>query len=220
MKKTIVAIITVALTLGFSTFVLADQSLHVILDPIESQEYSTFPQTLDVTGTVTGDKNAELDSVTLFVNGHKISKQSLNDTIGKNGCDFLLNWDISDPGSYDVKVVAKSDGISASDEQDVEITLEDEEEDNGAINKAAPAVAAKLLKESGIKHHYEGGNYISDVAREFEVEEDSDAAYEEQINSFLIEKGADLEQVENKKSEKETKVKGNNSNSHKGNKNK
>lgn len=72
---------------------------------------------------------------------------------------------------------------------------------------AAPAVAVELLSEAGIDHRYgegpEGGNYISDVAREMGPRTDFDGVnkcdvdeYREAVAAFLAEQGAELDVVE------------------------
>ncbi|RQD84297.1 DUF1565 domain-containing protein [Methanosalsum natronophilum] len=72
---------------------------------------------------------------------------------------------------------------------------------------AAPAVAAKLLSEAGVNHRYgegpDGGNYVSDVAREMGpgtdfdgVEKCDEDAYREAVAEFLVEQGADVEAPE------------------------
>jgi len=69
---------------------------------------------------------------------------------------------------------------------------------------AAPAIATEILNEADVNHRYgegpDGGNYVSDVAREMgpgtdfnEVEKTDVDAYREAVAEFLVEQGADIE---------------------------
>lgn len=206
MNKKLLFVLTIIFVLSFGIFALANQDYRVNLDPIGDQEYSSLPQTYDVTGTVTGDKNAEINWIKLYVTGPNddafVYKDSyyLGDDkkIGEDGRDFSIPWVIKKEGSYKVKVVAEiaeDDGIiSRQDiEYDIEITLtsEGDQEQATESNPAAPAVANKILKELGIKHNYGGGNYISDVAREmapgteFQGVAKTSEDYENEIKAYL-----------------------------------
>jgi hypothetical protein len=65
---------------------------------------------------------------------------------------------------------------------------------------SAPAVANKILKEAGIKHHYgtgsEGGNYISDVARHMENGTDFDGISKENAEAYKFAIAVFLNQYE------------------------
>lgn len=171
----------------------SDSESGVVLDSIGDQEYSSFPQTYNVTGTITGDENAEIKWIKLYIDNTLEKTLSFNDTeIGENGYRFTITWKIEDEGVFDIKVVAKiseDGGITREDtESDVEISLSSEEEDGDEAtenNPAAPAIANKILKDSGVKHNYGGGNYISDVAREFRGVDKNSEDYEEQVRSYL-----------------------------------
>jgi len=196
-NKKLVLVLTIIFVISFAVFALAVQDFKVILDPIGDQEYSSLPQTYDVTGTVTGDENTEINWIKLYIDGNL--EDTISDKeIGADGYDFTLEWDIQDEGTFDVKVMAEINDngiITRQDtESDVEITLTSDGENGDQAtgsNPAAPAVANKILKELGVKHNYGGGNYISDVAREmgpgteFQGVEKTNEDYEAEISSYL-----------------------------------
>lgn len=200
MNKKLVFVLTLVFVLSFAILVFADQDFNVVLDPIGDQEYSSLPQTYDVTGTIKGDGNAEINWIKLYIDGPDDNTFVYKDSydlgnqreIGEDGRDFSIPWIINEEGSYKVKIVAEideDDGITKQDiESDVEISLTSEEEDGDEAtenNPAAPAIANKILKEAGVKHNYGGGNYISDVAREFQGVDKTSENYEDQVRSYL-----------------------------------
>jgi len=234
-KKVFTVILALLLILSFSTFALGEQDFMVVMEPIESQEYAEFPQTLDVNGTILGEQDDQISWIKLFIDDVERYQVVLNTNLGEDGYEFSLPWSINKQGSYEVKVVAhvERDGevgvevdgyqknvrIHYDDpaEDDDEEAIDDEEADNEEANEeatenypAAPAVAAKILKDLGIKHNYGDGNYINDIAKEMGpgtefqgVAKTDTVAYEAEIRAFLLDHEAWGEEIEKGKPAKE-----------------
>jgi hypothetical protein len=143
------------------------------------------------------------------------SSEELSDRSDDQGLefDFENDWTIEAEGTYKLRVIATFTNsfskaqattpgivIHAADEGVVEDEEEDLDEDDDAdtLNEdgdncpAAPAVAGKILKEGGFKNHYDGGNFIADVAKEMGpngefqgVEKCDTEEYQEKIEAFL-----------------------------------
>lgn len=124
--------------------------------------------------------------------------------------NFEKDWTIEAEGTYKLRVIATfTDSFSKAQatttvivtpdiaEGVVEIEELDEDYDANTLSEdgdncpAAPAVAGKILKENNIKNHYDGGNFIADVAKEmgpngeFQGVQKSDTDYKAKIVSFL-----------------------------------
>jgi len=153
----------------------------------------------------------------------------LPDYSDTQGYEFnFKDWTIEAEGTYKLRVTATftdsfakakatitvavtPDTDEDSEEEDLDknkVKNEDEDEDADTLNEddgncpAAPAVAGKLLKEHKVKNHYEGGNYIADVAKKMgpngefrDVQKCDIDEYQKEIEDFLDEQGAFDEEI-------------------------
>jgi hypothetical protein len=101
-------------------------------------------------------------------------------------------------GTYTIRATLNSIVGQGTPSDDVSETVTWQQDTVVVVDyPAAPAVAAKLLNDAGVKAKYSGGNYISDVAHEMDpgtdfrtVPKSNVAAYEAAVRAFLVEKGA------------------------------
>lgn len=77
------------------------------------------------------------------------------------------DWVISQPGTYTLRATARngSRDYTATRTVTVNGSTSSSPPSSNEGYPAAPAIAARLLKEAGVKPKHAGGNYISDVAR-------------------------------------------------------
>lgn len=148
------------------------------IDPITGPlEYASFPQTRDVTGIISHNPLSSLRNLTLWVNGttSTVVAEPFPESIATSSA-FSLPWNITAPGTYTLMVTAKhgtTGSTGTSSEQAIVVTEKvvvpppptptptDETE-----CPAAPAIAAKYLKELGIKAGSRNHkNVVSQVAK-------------------------------------------------------
>ena len=151
----------------------------------------------------------------------------LPDYSDAQGYEFdFKDWTIEAEGTYKLRVTATftdsfakakatitvavtPDTDEDSKEEDLDKNkVKNEDEGADTLNEddgncpAAPAVAGKLLKEHKVKNHYEGGNYIADVAKKMgpngefrDVQKCDIDEYQKEIEDFLDEQGAFDEEI-------------------------
>jgi len=131
--------------------------------------------------------------------------------------NFEKDWTIEAEGTYKLRVIATFTDLFSKEQATITVNVTpdadeavveiedlgenedlDENDDADTLNEdgdngpAAPAVAGKILKAGGFKNHYDGGNFIADVAKEmgpngeFQGVQKSDTEYEKTIESFLL----------------------------------
>jgi len=151
MKKLILCVVAsvVALVLGVGV-VLAHAPI-VTLDSIGPLYYATFPQVYDVTGQVCHSNPSNVSAVTdvtLYINNTQ-DGSSFNPNSGNDPCaNFSLPWNITGPGTYDVKVTARHGNDIGADSEEVVVT-----QTQVVVTQcpAAPSIAAHYLQELNIK---------------------------------------------------------------------
>jgi hypothetical protein len=117
---------------------------------------------------------------------------------GSSKTETLSNVVFPTAGTYTIRATLNSIVGQGTPSDDVSETVTWQQDTVVVVDyPAAPAVAAKLLNDAGVKAKYSGGNYISDVAHEMfpgtdfdGVEKSSVAAYEAKVRAFLVLKGA------------------------------
>lgn len=216
MRKITVLIAAMAVMALSATSALATAPTVTISSPTNNQllEYTSFPQTINVTGTVSrsdtsgGGGNDNLCGVQEFkvvvddgVDATEIGTKTWSQ--GSSGCaitldDWSFPYTITAPGVFTVTASGKRTGSEVgSDAVDFQAELAT----IVASFPAAPSVAGKLLAENGASHKYgsgrNGGNHIADVARhmgpgtDFDGAKKSDAAaYRAAVDTYLVENGA------------------------------
>jgi hypothetical protein len=176
--------------------------------------YSSFPQTVDVEGTVayTGGTGGGANlcavkqlSVTVTGDGGYEDPIGYLDDVQsptqgecpETSTTWSYIWSIPAAGSYTITATAKVRSESGTAVEEVVVY----EETVNADYPAAPAVAAKILDEEGVPARYgngrSGGNWISDVAHHMGPQTDFDgvsksnvAEYEAAVRAFLVAAGA------------------------------
>ncbi|RDU37316.1 hypothetical protein DRW41_05545 [Neobacillus piezotolerans] len=161
-RKGIVLFSTILLILSMATMAFADFTIK--LNPL-AQEYSftSFPQTINITGKASNSDPVAAE-IQLYINENPFG-DSVTVPAQKNNVAFSLPWTITEPGTYKVKVTLIKKNPNRDDyAEDTETVLISQQVT--ADYPAAPAIAAKLLKEASIQAKYgKNGNYISDVAQ-------------------------------------------------------
>jgi hypothetical protein len=163
----------------------------VTMDPIGPLSYATFPQVYNVTGAVCHSDPGNVSGVTdvtLLINTVQ-EGTTFNPNAGNDPCDnFSLPWNITGAGSYNVVVTARHGNALG---QDSEVVVVSSTTVVVAQCKAAPAVAAALLKDHSVKPKAVN-NYISQVAHQMGPQTDfngveacSEAAYRTAVDSYL-----------------------------------
>jgi hypothetical protein len=181
-------LIAVLLLAGGVVVAVAPLPPEVYIDPIGTLSYATFPQTYDVTGTLYGYPNIDaVAELKLFINN--VQEGATQDPTGAGtSTSFSLPWNITGPGTYDVKVTARHGGDTGEDTETVLV----EQTVVVLYYPAAPAIAAHYLKSLGVKAGSPTyTNIVSQVARYMGPETDfdgvakEDAAYEETVEDYV-----------------------------------
>jgi hypothetical protein len=166
----------------------------VTLDPIGSLEYASFPQTYNVTGTVTHTDPSNVDAVkdlTLWIDGIVEGAVIASPFDGDSSPSalFSLPWNITSSGTYIVKVTAKHGGSTGEDLEDVVVS---ETEVYVGECPAAPAVAVHYLQSLGVKSGSKTfKNIVSLVAKnmgpttDFNSMSACDEGYEGAVQAFV-----------------------------------
>ncbi|AOT68177.1 hypothetical protein [Geosporobacter ferrireducens] len=202
MKKVLAILLTLVMVLSLSMTAFAT-GLTITMNEIGDLYFTSFPQTVQVTGAVSGFESPHGVELKLYVNDVQVgsTQQYATNPSSQNAItspyNFSFNWAIAEPNIYEVKVTAKQRSTTVEDLEEVVVSYQTVT----ATYPAAPAVAAELLSEAGLKAKYgKNGNYISDVAKEmgpgatFKGIQKSDVnAYRNAVKAFLIELGADLQ---------------------------
>ncbi len=132
----------------------------ITADSIGPLEFATFPQTHNVTGTISHNPLSSLKNLTLWVNG--TTSAVIADPFASSTATtspFALSWNIVTPGTYTVFVTARhgtTGSIGTSTPETVVITQPvvippPPEEEEPEECPAAPSIAAHYLKDKGIK---------------------------------------------------------------------
>ncbi|WP_053368576.1 hypothetical protein [Bacillus sp. FJAT-27245] len=161
-KKSIVIFSTILLILSMATMAFAD--FEIKLNPLaEEYSFTSFPQTMNITGKASNPDEAAAE-IQLYINENPYG-DSVTVPAQKNNVPFSIPWTITEPGTYKVKVtLIKKNPNRDHYAEDTETVLISAQVT--ADYPAAPAIAAKLLKEASIQAKYgKNGNYISDVAQ-------------------------------------------------------
>jgi hypothetical protein len=138
-----------------------------ITAPATTLNFSSFPQTVEVYGTFSSPAS---QSFTLEVKRNDGPWALLFSTqIALTGTEWgPYDWVISQAGTYTLRATARSGSRDYTATRTVTVNGSTSSLTTRSSNKgypAAPAIAARLLKEAGVKPKHAGGNYISDVAR-------------------------------------------------------
>ena len=214
MKKSIALLLTAILMLTMPVGVFAakpvdtEEPVLVVDDLQDTLTFDTLSPSvlLPITWTLYLEKDVKnAIEVALYIENVKVDQTTMDadDTqmIQDKDSDFYhfftasgtLDWEIDEPGTFDVKVEAVIDDTTTlTNEQTIEIKEKISQDENDSDDPdptdteefpAAPAVAAALLKAAGVDHRYETdkiakngkaimGNYITDVAKMMGTHED------------------------------------------------
>jgi len=193
-NKSLIVLLAITMLFGFTTTVIASAPTITIY-PMGPLFFSSFPQTVDVNFKVDHDDAnvTALTDFTLFVNDVLEAGPS-NLTAGLGNvftAELSLPWEITGPGTYTLMVSARHGGSTGSDTEVVIVQT------TVVVDyPAAPAIAARLLRENGVSGSARG-YYVSMVALYMGPQTDFDgvaksdaAAYEEAVDAFLMANGA------------------------------
>lgn len=192
MKKTIFGLVSGFIALVLGVGVVFAHAPTVVINPIGPLSYATFPQTYNVTGTVTHENPSNVSAVTdvtLFINniqeGVAFNPNSGNDP----SAPFVLPWNITGPGTYDVTVTARHGNDIGEDLEQVVVSST-----QVTISQcpAAPSIAAHYLQSQSIKSGSKlFKNVISLVAQHMGPETNfdgigaCDSGYETVVKTFV-----------------------------------
>jgi len=189
MKKLFLGIVVFLVTLMLGTGVIFADTPGVVIDPIPTLSYSSFPQIYNVTGTITNSPSIQaINELKLFIDGTQ-EGATIDPTSGPGvlSATFSLPWNINGPGTYTVKVTAKH----GSEGMDEEIVLV-EQTIVVLYYPAAPAIAAHYLKSLGEKSGSKTfKNVISLVAQymgpttDFNGVTKEDPSYESTVENYV-----------------------------------
>lgn len=154
---------------------------------------SAFPVTEYVEGTATlSNPNINNTTITLYVNDTPVHTTVLTGLGNDSSTNFSLPWTISGPDTYNLKVTAtRPNNNTGEAETVVEITELTVPPVVVTECPAAPAVAAKLLKQHNTKPKA-ASNYISQVAKQMGPQTEFNgvgacdkSAYQNAVDSYL-----------------------------------
>lgn len=213
MKKALIGTMAGLLSLVFGVGVVLANAPTININTIGTLSYATFPQTYNVTGTVThsevlpppgvvGDNVCALNAMQVTVDNGINPTMTILDQgnppgyFGWSCSDTTANWNadwsIPGPGTYTITAKVRHQGAEGVDTEDVIVT-----QLTVAQCPAAPSIAAHYLKELGIKSGsklYQ--NVVSLVAKfmgpqtEFNGVTACDAGYAGVVKAFVDENKA------------------------------
>ena len=179
MSKKMVLVLTLVLLLAFSVVSFAATAPTIELNPIGPLTYASFPQTYNVTGTATFSN--PLQELQLQIDGtlHGVALGTI--TAANSPYSFSFPWTITQPGTYEVKVTGKHGNAWGYDDEEVVVTT------TVVVDfPAAPAIAAELLRENGVRGR-DHGKYVSMVAHEMgSWDEDENGSWFHGINKSIV----------------------------------
>lgn len=191
-NKTLVTLLAVVMLFAVVSTVYATAPVVNILSPTGTLTFSSFPQTVPVRFSLTHDANIQsINDATLYVNN--VAVGSINPSGAQvTYAEFEIPWNILGVGTYQLKVTATHGNDTGQDVETVIVAM-------GVVTvdyPAAPAIAARLLRENGVAGRNRG-YYVSMVALYMGPQTDfagvaksNVAAYEAAVNAFLMANGA------------------------------
>ncbi len=187
------ALLVVALLSGVG--VLLADAPTVMMDPIGTLSYASFPQVYNVTGTLNHSPNiSSISELKLFINDVQAGATQDPQTADPiTSWSFGLPWTITGPGTYVVAVTARHGSPATGIGEDTEEVVV-EQTVVVLCYPAAPAIAAHYLQDLGVKAGSPTfKNIVSSVAHHMGPETDfdgvakEDPAYEQTVEDFVDE---------------------------------